>query len=503
MRRLFVPVIAISLFLVFGLIMSSGLAATATGLPQGAATPGVSTNPTAIPSNINLSGLGSPRVLAWNPNTLQLAWYAASGQPVAIAKGSSNKALMLNCGTHPAGDRVIIYQGGDTAQPVLYSLDGGAGMTLGANVGLACAVSGRTQFSPDGNHLGLIKYDQNSVQANYSPGILRILKLPDGTEEHAINDVMSFDMQNDGTLAIQFFANTRKEANSADLVFWDGTKERYVEQDVKVSEDCQYVAGRTVRITDKVYTLLGEKCKQGGNKWRLRRTDLAGGTGIDMLSGSTGANGKALYFNNAASNDIMVLPSGNDILISVPNGLNSNIVDLARVSLGDNPAVTTVLTSVITDIYPSPGPRRLLRSPNGNRLAMVTMAGGGSEKLFLYDISQPDSQPIGVAGGSPTDRITGVAWSADGSKLFYTINGEDNGLLYSDPSGQTKRVARGIFQGLAVSADGNTAVTSEKVEAGTNDIRQNLVQVNVADSSKVNLVEGAKGEMPITPLVVR
>jgi len=300
-----------------------------------------------------------------------------------------------------------------------------------------------------------------------------------------------------------FFANTKKEANSADIIFWDGSKERYIEQDVKVDENCQFVAGRVARINDKVYTLLGEKCKTGGSKWHLRRTDLAGGTGVDLLNGSTGSKGSALYFNNAASNDIMALPGGNDILISVPNGLNSNVVDLARVTLGDSPALTTVQTSVVSDIYPPASPRRLLRSPNGQRLAMVSLAGGGSEKLWLYDMTQPDSKPIGVAGGNASDRITGVAWSADGSKLFYTINGEDNGLLYSDPNGQIKRVARGVFQGLAVSADGNTAITSEKVEAAKNDIRYNLVQVNVADQSKVNLVEGAKGEQAITPLVVR
>ncbi len=500
MRRLLISVFVIALLLSSFFILSSGSAATASGLLAATATPGVVTNP----SNINLSGLGSPRVLAWNPNTKQLAWYASSGQPVALATASSNKALITTCGTNPAGDKMIIYQGGDVAQPFLYGVDGGAPLALGSNLGLACSIQGHTQFSPDGNHLAIIKYDNTSASGNYAYGTLRILKMPDGTEEHATDNTVAFDIQNDGAVALQFFANTKKEANAADLTFWDGSKERRVEQDIKADDNCQFVTGRVLRAGDKVYSLIGEKCKTGGSTWRLRRTDFAGGTaGTDIQTGKTGSNGAALYFSTADSNNMWMLPSGKDILFVTPNGMNSNVVDLQRISVGDNAATNTIMTSVIADTYPPTTPRFLLPNSKGDHLAFVTRDKSGGQKLYLYDLTAPDSQPVAIAGGHAADQITGLAWTADGSRLFYAIVGEDNGVLSVDTKGASSRVERGSFLGLAVSPDGAYLATAAQNQVAAKDIRYNLVQIKTDDGSTTTIVEGAKGEQPITPLIVR
>ncbi len=511
MRRLSVFLIIALLLMGLVYVVGSSLGASASTVTANAdnpalaptATSGVSVEATAIPSNINLSGLSSPRVLAWNPNTTQLAWYAASGQPVSVAKASSPKALVISCGLAPSGDRQIIYQGGDAAQPFLLPLDGGSMVSLGTNLGLACSVPGRTQFSPDGNRLGIIKYGSNAVEGNYTVGTLRILKLPEATEQYAADNVISFDLQNDGALILEVFANTKKEANSADLVFWDGSKERKLEENIKALESCQFVAGRSMRVGDKVYTLFGEKCKTGGSKWRLMRTDFGGGNSVNIAQGPTGSNGAALYFNNAGENDLWALPGGKELLIAVPSGRSVDVVNLARISLDGNGTLTNVIGNVVIPQYPLIMPNRFQFSPKADRLALVTRDANGGEKLWTYDLNAPQNPPSAVAGGNRSDRITGLAWTADGSRLYYTITGEDNALIYTSDKGETKRVVRGLFQGLAIKTDGSAASTSEQVQAGTNDLRNNLVLVNVNDGTKVNLVEGAKGDSALSPLAVR
>jgi hypothetical protein len=504
MRRLSLVLILVLLLIAGGALFWMGnLSTPSTALALApTATGGVKVDATALPAVINVSSLASPRVLAWNPNNTQIAWYAASGQPVVVAQGSTPKALVIPCGITPAGDKMILYLGGDTAQPYLYPLDSGTPLSLGTNIGLVCAVPNRVQFSADGNSLALIKYDNKAVEANYTVGTLRILKMPDGSEQRALDNVVGYDLQNDGVTALEFFANTKREANSADLVFWDGSKERKIEENIKPLENCQFVAGRPVRAGDKVFTLLGEKCKVGGSKWRLLRSDFAGGNSVNVGSGPTGSNGGALYFNNSGTNDAMLLPDGKSLLITVPNGLHGDVVNVARVSLSDG-ALSNVLSGVVVDQYPPTAPRRFLRSPKGDRMAFVTRDGNGGEKLFIYDMSAPETQPVPIAGGNRSDRINGLAWTADGERLYYTITGDDNALIYVTTKGESKRIIRGTFQGLVISADGASAATSEQVQAGTNDLRNNLILINVNDQSKVNLVEGNKGDVALTPLILR
>src|SRR5258708_39029302 len=100
------------------------------------ATAGVQANATAIPVNIDIGNMPSPRVLAFNPNTAQLAWNAAGVTPRVVAKASSGKALMLVCAMAPSGDMAVIYEGGDTAQAFFIPLGTGPATTLGANIGL-------------------------------------------------------------------------------------------------------------------------------------------------------------------------------------------------------------------------------------------------------------------------------------------------------------------------------------------------------------------------------
>ncbi|MEP7284951.1 MAG: hypothetical protein ABI947_04195 [Chloroflexota bacterium] len=491
----------LSVVLVFIAGCSSGNAAPA-------ATGGAGTTPVAsIVPTIDPNSLGSPRVLAWNPNTLQLGWYV-NGKQAPIGQPSTGKALAIPCGMQPNGEKLAIFQGTDPLQPYLLTINSSAAVPLENTTGLSCALPGRTQFSPDGNRLGLIKYTTKTFDSAYATGTLQIVKLPEATEQTSLDNVAAFDLQNDGAVVVQLFPNTKNQAKSADVIFWDGSKTRKIDENVGVlnpdtKADCEFVAAKVLHVGDKVYELFGEKCKIGGSSWRIRKADFGGGNGAEVQSGKTGTNGAATYFSSSAMNEMLLLPDNKTILFTVPNGTASDLVNVARLSIADG-SVNNVIGLVTTDQYPPKGQSSLLRSPKNNYLTLVTRNGDGIEQLYLYDFNAPDKAPGSVAGGGKLDQVNDVAWSGDGQKLFYTMVGNTQALFVYDLKGKSNIAARGTFAGgLAVNNDGSQASTVETNKVASNDVRYNLVLINTSDGSKINLVEGAKGDKALMPILVR
>lgn len=467
-----------------------------TALPAPPTAPPVQPTPTTPPSDT--SSPAASRVLAWNSNAAVLAWYATNGKPDELG-GASPRALAIPC--VQAGDWLALHLGGESnGVQEIYSLANSKPLALGNSNGLACALSGGFQFSPDGKRLGLLNYASNAITKKFTVGTLRILGIPGGTEQFNINDVTGYHLNDDGVAMLQFYANDRGEASVADLRWWDGAALRPLEQDIRPLQDCYFVSGRALRHHDRVYTLLGERCTGRGSTWRLLRTDLKGGASVNLSSGSSGG----AYFPNAATNALWAIPGRDELLITYPNGLSSDVANLARISLADG-KIIPVIDTVVVDFHPPSLPRRMLFSPDGMRLAMVRRGGNGIEQLLVYRLDAPDTKPEAVAGGGRSDRILAVAWGSDSQRLFYITTGETSAIYYltlAEPVTRTL-VMRGIFQGLVLSADASALATSEQVQVATNDVRNNLLLITVADQRSAILVEGSRGESALVPLAVR
>jgi hypothetical protein len=137
----------------------------------------------------------------------------------------------------------------------------------------------------------------------------------------------------------------------------------------------------------------------------------------------------------------------------------------------------------------------------------MTRTGDGDEQLFLYDLNALDKAPAAIpsAGGGKSDRINGLAWTADGSKVYFVVTGNTQALYMFDTSnGQSKLLARGTFQGLAINDDGSQAATAELVKGKTPaDNRVNFVLISTADGNETKIVSGEKGDQALTPIFVR
>ncbi|HLY25079.1 MAG TPA: hypothetical protein VKQ72_01990, partial [Aggregatilineales bacterium] len=373
---------------------------------------------------------------------------------------------------------------------------------------------GLTQFSPDGQRLGTINYALTVGNQHYTQGTLKVLKLSDGSEQFSQDGVASFNLQNDGATFLQFFTNTKNEANAADISFWDGSKTRKIEQNVQLlnkdpKKDCEFVTAKILRVDQNVYTMFGEHCTPGGTTWRLHLSSFSGGqAGTDVQTGPTPQN--ASFFYSADTNNLFLMPGNKQALVVLPNGGQSNLGDLNTLTLADG-TIKGVVGSVEVANYPPTAPVRFLYSPKGDKLAFVTLTSAAVEQLFIYDLNSPDKAPVAVpnAGGTNNagvqDKVPGVAWSGDGSKLFFDVTGNAQALYSFDPSSsQSTMVVRGTYSSLAVNADGSAVATGESVSQGFGvKPLQNLVVISVSDGSKTNLIQGAKNDLPVVPVFVR
>jgi hypothetical protein len=453
-------------------------------------------SPTITPINgaVVSTTLGSPRVIAWNPNTRTLGWVQPSGL-IPLETDLAERAVVQNCVTAPDGNSSIMHTG---TMPVLYPLNGGSARKLGETLGLACTIQRRIQYSPDGARLGLMQYTSDVMQGNFVVGMLRVQNVVDGKTLIALNDVTSFEMYNDGVLYLQLFSGGGGRARTAALRWWDGKEDRAVESNILTLDDCQFVAGRAIRMGEKAYTLFGERCPNKGSSWRLMRTDMAGGNSQNIQSQES----RGAYFLNAGTNDLWPLPTTNEILVAHPNGLAADVVNLLRVSVVDD-TVQPVMTSVTIDQHPPSTPRRFVFSTDGKKLAFVKRDGNGAETLYLYQLDQPAEPPLVVAGGNRGDQIGAVAWAGDSQRLYYLDSGDANTLSVFALTGESKVIQRGTFQGLALNPDGTLIATSEQVRLDARDVRNHLVLIQTADGQKTTLVEGGRGELALTPLILR
>jgi len=437
----------------------------------------------------------SPRVLAWNPNTAEFAFYGENGAFALVTTAASPRALAVPCLRF--GDNLIYHLGADASAPqTVVNLITGAVVPLGDNHGAACTVNGFIQVSPFGGWLGVLRLNADALKLPFTVGRLDILNPVDGSNQHSTTDVTAYKLYNDGALMLQFFANSDGDANAADLRWWDGASERLIEQDIRPLENCVFTSGRVVRAGDGVFTLFGEKCEGKGTSWRLMRSAFTGGNSTNIAQGKAGG----AYFPTVATSDIFVLPGESALLLVVHNGLNLEIADLVRVNPSDG-VVTTAATFVVTDRHPVQ-PRRFLFSPDGKTLAFITRTGSGAETLYTLRLDGA-AEPAKIVGGNRSDRINGVAWSGDGSRIYYATTGDSNSISYLDlASGQRRLLVRGVFQGFAVSADGTLIVTAKENKIDNKDIRSNLILVNVAEQRETVLVEGQKEGLALLPFAV-
>ncbi len=460
--------------------------------PPTQAEPPTQPAPPSSPTAIALRE-GETRILAYNPNRNWLSFYDLSGNAQDLTLGAA-RALAIACLAYD--DNLVLHLGSDASgMQAIYPLGSGQALELGENNGLACSLRDRMQLSADGNLFGILSYSADVTRGPFAIGTLRVLELPTLAERTRLENVSSFTFEDRNVAAVQFFADSRGEVPSADVSFWNGERAQRLVSELPASEGCTFVSSTIRNVGESFFIAFGERCSGRPSQWRVVRV-TRNGAYVDIGKGNSG--GAFLTFS--ALNQLHII-SPTEALLVYPNGLDASVANVARLSL-ETGELKPVLNAVIVERHPPDSPRRFLFNADSSWLAMVTRSGNGDEQLYLYAIDRAEA-PLPISAAGRGARILAAAWSADGTRLFYTTSGVAEALYSVSTSDLRPRlIARGRFQGLAITPEGDLAVLSKQVQDGRN-LLNHLVLIETADGNERIVVQGQRDEAALQPLAIR
>ncbi len=485
-----------ALCLVFGLV-SSGPADALAQLPSGEALVWQSVG---TPDRPDIAGT--------------LFWHAPGrGEPVNLSDVPNEGAgtRVFPCGpdaVSPDGSYMVAYIG--PLHGAIYRLpldrpgDSGEIIRWGEAGVLACNGNGRARFSPDGERWAYLDYPVNVTSGLYPAGTLRVLSTADGSQVESFDNVVAFDLRDDGLYYVQFFPRQGNAVEAA-VYWWDGADSDRL-QTLAPATDCNWrsAALDSVDGSDRVVISLAERCGNG-SQWRLFSFAGQGEVNEHVYMPSGGG-----YFTDSFTNQVYWLPGGQGVLATFPNGRAKNIANLVLVTL-DNNTVTLITPAVTVDSYPDGRAGHLRFSPDGRFLAYVSTTPNNEftiHRLAVDGSLEPVSIPIRMSVGvtistfffRPDGGLAYVAGGADGddNALFLLPAGADEPTQITGTYGQYMRAA-----GLATH---DHALLLEHVPPpeGSRTPSVNLVGITFDGGDRVVLVEGrAAGNAFAYPLAWR
>ncbi len=446
-------------------------------------------NPTAVALRE-----GDPRILAYNPNGNMLAFYDLSSNAESLAVGTT-RTLAIPCFTY--ANNLVLHFGSDiNGVQEIYPLDGGKALPLGENNGLACALRGGMQMSSDGTLLGVMRYRSDAARGNYTVGTLRLIELATLNELTTLENVNSFTFNGRNVVVVQFFADSQGVVPSVDVRLWDGTRTQRLVTELPASEGCNFVSSTLRPAGDAFYAVFGERCTGRASQWRLVRVS-PDGTYAEVGKGNTGG----AYLTFSALNQLHIL-STTEALLVYPNGLDASVANVGRLSL-ETGELKPVMNGIVVERHPPDMPVRFAFNADGSWLAMVTRDGNNDEQLYLYAVDG-EGAPIAISVAGREARIPALAWTADGKRLYYLTRGGTEALYSVELGGdlRSRLIARGRFQGLVITPNGDQAVLSKQVQEGR-DLLNHFVLIETTDGNESIIREGKKDESALQPLAIR
>lgn len=405
------------------------------------------------------------------------------------------------CGSEavsPDSTLMAFYIGLDTG--TLYLMRGAdAPQVIDEVPALTCLGSGGFQYSPDSSRLGWIAYEADAASSEFADGFLHLVQASDLTEALVYENVIAFDLANEGAAFVSFFTNDRSEADEAAVFWWDGNTEREVAT-LRPDESCRYTSASIAAAPDgNLLLLIGHRCTSGDTRtsWQLYRVNVADRSAT--LAASAFAEGVFASFAN--TNQMMVLPGGDAALFMVPDGITANTVGLMTVNLEDLSTNEVIQRQGVAPTLSGTPNATPVMSPDGRWLAMVVTSINNDNTLNVIDLNDPTVPPIAVSAGSRNDVISTMAFTPDSHRLIFIAGSADTGRNANNSlvaldlnTGSDFRIKRGRFApGLAIAPDSSAVVVMDYqvLEDEGQPPYLNLVEVDVETSETTLLFEGA------------
>jgi WD40 repeat protein len=399
--------------------------------------------------------------------------------------------------TSPDGQMVALFIGQDTGS--LYLMKGTDAPTPVDDVeALSCLGGGTFQYSPDSARMGYIAFEPGAVQSEFPDGFLHIVNTADLSEAFTTENVVAFDMTNEGAAYVSFFTNDKGEADEAAVNWWSGSASVEVATLQPNSEDCKFTSAQiAVAASGNYVVILGHRCTKGDTRtaWQLysvnpdeRSATLAAS---DFQAGS--------YASFSRNNSIFLSPDGNRAYFTVSDGITANTVGLKMVDLADMSLVDVIERQMLVATYSGGANAFPQVSPNGSWLAFVVTSTNNDNTLQLLNLADPSVAPILIEAPSRGDTISSYSFTPDGSRLIAVVGGDnaaDNSLVAVDlASGNDFRISRGRFgRSVVISPSGGevAALDWKVLEDPKEPPYSTTVIINVDNSETATVYTGAE-----------
>jgi hypothetical protein len=414
-----------------------------------------------------------------------------------LPQGASRVGLCGDQAYSPDGTMAALYIGQDNG--TLYLMKGAnAPVEVGQVSGLACLGGGTFQYSPDSNRLGYIAYEPGAAQSEFADGFLHIVNTGNLSEEMTAENVVAFDITNEGVAYISFFTNDKNEADEAAITWWSGTSKLEVATLQPNGAGCKFTSGQiAVGADGKYVAVLGHRCTTGDTRtaWQLYSIDPSERSAT--LAASDYQAGAFAAF--ARTNNIYLSPDGRNAYFTIADGITAHTVGFKMVGLTDMSISDVVERQAVMATYngtPNASPQV---SPDGRWLAFVVTSPNNTNTLTVMNLADSSVAPITLSAGSSGDTISSIAFTPDSSRLLLVAGGSNtanNSLVAVDlATGNDFRVSRGRFgRGLTISPDSSQVALLDWTvpEDPREPAYSNTVIIRIENSETTNLYTGAE-----------
>ncbi len=426
--------------------------------------------PTDAPPTPTLAPLMGEGVLSVvsSANSTQLALISMDSTVIPLIDLPGNGRAAL-CAESPDRRYAAIFAGGQE-NGALYIMDGTTppAQTDDSIAYLAC-VLGTFRFTPDSSRYAYIDYPAGASREEYASGTLRLQSSLVGAPAStwSADNVVAFDVQNEGITYISFFDNDERQADEAAITYFDNTAEREIAALRPTADNCRFTSASLANFPDesaRTALILGQKCiGESQVRWQFYIIDSAGGASLIANDSQPGD-----FVAFARNNNVFFAPDASTLYFTVPDGITANTVAIAAVDVANDMGITRAVERQASfQTFNARDNATPDFSDDGRWLGFMLTSPDNDNFLFALDLADPTNPPIMINAGARGDIVQALAFTPDSLRLIYVAGGStigsDNSVFTLDlSSGTESRVRRGSFgTALVVAPSGDRVALNE------------------------------------------
>ncbi len=383
--------------------------------------------------------------------------------PVMSLSVNDVAAMCSENAMSPNGEIAAVYAGG-AERGTLHLMHGTSMPQPVAQLEYLTCVLGNIAYTPDSAGLAYLEYPSGASRQEFARGTLRLIDTTSLGAVWSADNVVAFDMAEDGIAYVSFYTNSQNEADEAAINWYDNSSEREIATLIPNSEDCRFTSASVARVSSAGQTaaVIGQRC-DGEPRMRWQFYVIGDDASTTLVSSDTQPGDFVAFARN---NILLASPNGAVLYFTVPDGLTANTVAIAAVDrVGLNVDVIVPNQAIVPTFRGAANAEPRL-SADGRWLGFTLTNPNNENTLYALDLEDRANPPITISAGARGDSLSSLAFLPDSARIAYVSGaseGGDNSLFTLNLStGTETRVRRGNFgRHIALSPAGDQIALDE------------------------------------------